>query len=457
MHNPPHPGETIRQLCLEPLGLTVTEAAKALGATLNGLHIINNIRVYSKIANKAKALEKFHNEKSYGSTLYEARIAYDYFSSGICIDAIDESPEKKIKTPEFVVNYNGRNIFVECKSKKEFSDKESVALGLLSTRLNKIINDIKKSIVLNVYFGNNIEESRIDGIIASIIDKINSCEGGDFFCEKNNMRFNYFEIAKWGQEIDPYEIMLDDMPKNSFSHVRARTLDNGDIKLSNSIHLNFFPFLLQDMSKKIIEGIKSAIKQLPSEYPGLVYVELPDVRGDEFYEIIEKSYKEVFNYLKNNTTRIYAVILSSKLSFHDGSSRNEMFHFLIPNISCDKTMPKDFQIPFFINANLSEISVKSCCFFKFNGDIELCPYDVKYLQNYIDYSTRNQLIVAIDYKKQFYFNIFHSGNVFLFHSTIPYDVNNGENTLKFYYTDDQFNANLNENAIIDDNLNNILK
>ena len=30
MHNPPHPGEIIRELCLEPLGLSVTAAAKAL-------------------------------------------------------------------------------------------------------------------------------------------------------------------------------------------------------------------------------------------------------------------------------------------------------------------------------------------------------------------------------------------------------------------------------------------
>ncbi len=33
MHNPPHPGEVLRSLCLEPLGLTVTAAAKALGVS----------------------------------------------------------------------------------------------------------------------------------------------------------------------------------------------------------------------------------------------------------------------------------------------------------------------------------------------------------------------------------------------------------------------------------------
>ena len=33
MHNPPHPGEVIREVCLEPLGLTVTAAAKGLGVS----------------------------------------------------------------------------------------------------------------------------------------------------------------------------------------------------------------------------------------------------------------------------------------------------------------------------------------------------------------------------------------------------------------------------------------
>ena len=35
MYNPPHPGEVIRELCLVPLGLTVTETAKGLGVSRN--------------------------------------------------------------------------------------------------------------------------------------------------------------------------------------------------------------------------------------------------------------------------------------------------------------------------------------------------------------------------------------------------------------------------------------
>jgi len=40
MYNPPHPGEVLRELCLTPLGLTVTQAARALGVsrkTLSGI------------------------------------------------------------------------------------------------------------------------------------------------------------------------------------------------------------------------------------------------------------------------------------------------------------------------------------------------------------------------------------------------------------------------------------
>ena len=44
MHNPPHPGEVLRELCLEPLGLNVTRAAEALGVSRKTLSAILNGR-----------------------------------------------------------------------------------------------------------------------------------------------------------------------------------------------------------------------------------------------------------------------------------------------------------------------------------------------------------------------------------------------------------------------------
>ena len=45
MYNPPHPGEVLRELCLKPLGLTVTQAARGLDVSRKTLSAILNSRV----------------------------------------------------------------------------------------------------------------------------------------------------------------------------------------------------------------------------------------------------------------------------------------------------------------------------------------------------------------------------------------------------------------------------
>lgn len=42
MHNPPHPGEFIREICIKPLGLTITQAAKDLGVSRKALSELLN-------------------------------------------------------------------------------------------------------------------------------------------------------------------------------------------------------------------------------------------------------------------------------------------------------------------------------------------------------------------------------------------------------------------------------
>lgn len=44
MYNPPHPGELLKEECLVPLGLSVTEAARGLGVSRKTLSAIVNGR-----------------------------------------------------------------------------------------------------------------------------------------------------------------------------------------------------------------------------------------------------------------------------------------------------------------------------------------------------------------------------------------------------------------------------
>jgi addiction module HigA family antidote len=42
MKSPPHPGLSVRHDCIEPLGLTITEAARVLGVTRQALNNLVN-------------------------------------------------------------------------------------------------------------------------------------------------------------------------------------------------------------------------------------------------------------------------------------------------------------------------------------------------------------------------------------------------------------------------------
>jgi addiction module HigA family antidote len=74
MKNPPHPGRSVRDACLEPLGLTVTEGAKILGVSRQAL---NNV-VTGKAAISPEMAIRL--SKAFGSTpetWLQMQLAYD--------------------------------------------------------------------------------------------------------------------------------------------------------------------------------------------------------------------------------------------------------------------------------------------------------------------------------------------------------------------------------------------
>lgn len=74
MKNPVHPGRIVRHDCLEPLGLTVTEAAKVLGVTRQTL---NNV-IHGKSGISPEMAIRL--SKAFGSTpetWLRMQVAYD--------------------------------------------------------------------------------------------------------------------------------------------------------------------------------------------------------------------------------------------------------------------------------------------------------------------------------------------------------------------------------------------
>ena len=85
MKNPPHPGLSVRHDCLEPLGLTVTEAAKKLGVSRKQLSDVVN--GHSRISPQmAIRLDKAFGGEA--NTWYRLQAAYDLAQAMKQVDQI---------------------------------------------------------------------------------------------------------------------------------------------------------------------------------------------------------------------------------------------------------------------------------------------------------------------------------------------------------------------------------
>ncbi len=99
MHNPPHPGASVRYDCLEPLGLSVTDGARVLGVSRKQLSALVNGRagISPEMAIRL--------DKAFGggaSTWYQLQAAYDM------AQVMRRAGEIQVDVPEAVLAFRER-------------------------------------------------------------------------------------------------------------------------------------------------------------------------------------------------------------------------------------------------------------------------------------------------------------------------------------------------------------
>lgn len=86
MRNPPHPGGIVRRQCLDPLGLSVTRAAKGLGVTRQALSDLVNEKAAVSVEMAIRL------SKAFGSTpeaWLGLQMAYDLWQARDRADSIE--------------------------------------------------------------------------------------------------------------------------------------------------------------------------------------------------------------------------------------------------------------------------------------------------------------------------------------------------------------------------------
>ena len=100
MQNPPHPGETVRLVCLEPLEMSVTDAAKALGVSRKHLSDLVNCRT-GVSAEMAIRLSKVFGGNP--RVWYMAQAAYDLDQALKRDDDLELEPVSQVEFDETLV------------------------------------------------------------------------------------------------------------------------------------------------------------------------------------------------------------------------------------------------------------------------------------------------------------------------------------------------------------------
>ena len=137
---PPHPGASILHFCLEPLGLTVADGAKALG--------VSEERLASVIDGRAGISPEMaiRLDKAFGGnaeTWYKVQAAYDMSKALEKADDVAACGEMKVETKKMGMKqtHPGESIHLDCLEPLGLSVAEGAkALGVSEERLSSVIN-----------------------------------------------------------------------------------------------------------------------------------------------------------------------------------------------------------------------------------------------------------------------------------------------------------------------------
>lgn len=285
----------------------------------------------------------------YYSALYEIQIASLYTRKGYLVNFIHDTQ----KHPEFVVNVNGENVYVECKriEKKIIERVDEDTLNQLYNKIEKLL--IAKNLGVLVVCDNEISNEDnwmlkkimelIDAGVSTYVEKVGDYSFKTFSA---SLRVPISGNGADGLAYDQVMQFIEKQAKESFSDpmeifplfAGKLTIEPPNLRYSE-LQGCFAVALLE--TPNLISGIKKRISkasgQLPKQGIGIVYVACPPYDASD--EAIKQFWGDIDNAL-NSTTRIHSLVITGV------QEEDKSFSHIstIRNNSRNKSLPNDFRV-----------------------------------------------------------------------------------------------------------------
>ncbi|QOP42146.1 hypothetical protein [Sulfurimonas marina] len=300
---------------------------------------------FDKIINRLKMQEEFY------SSAWEVEVASFYLNKGYQVEFIEEgkdkSPDLKITTDE------NKTFWAECKCRDIYTERDK--------KINKFWDDLESALLRNL--GPNKINAFI--IIKSLRDpeakELDTLKTFLFTCINSACK----SIKKIHSFIEPitknYEIAItilsqpdEEITSSSLTFNLSEKLDrmkhscdfqinqNNKPIIKNPIFIGFKNVKESDKVSGIIDGFKKAVKQLPEEGPGVVWIKVPD---NAWNDNLEKSFLEAeallkSKFTKGQNTRVNVVHLLTRLIHKIENEENNGLSYKPLVLSVENKNPK---------------------------------------------------------------------------------------------------------------------
>jgi len=301
-----------------------------------------------------RIIEDMRNPGKFYSTIYEASTAAQYKLSGYEVEILEERSIDSLKTCDLKVVKDSKSIFIECKSLDDLSRREANKWDKFSMSILELLNKRRKCWKVEIYPNDIVDHNDLEGLRRSIKLAINSDETISRIDGKK-ISLKISKLMDWGD----HQCISMNIDKSAMFHqflgsiIAPHYLDKAaflqrnfeSITSTNCCEVWVAPFQRIPESKSVLYAFKTARKQLPQEYPSLIYINVPSKKGIEFLRFCDNSFDSLYAKLNRDTTRVNAVVLTGTIQQMKNSLRPLAYHHcIVPNFNAKHVWPSEFKI-----------------------------------------------------------------------------------------------------------------
>lgn len=341
------------------------------------LELLSNIKDIKNKKNISRIIHSLLQHNTFYSAVFESQILA-YYSSMYNIEIIEENQREKEKSPDFLLQTNDKNIYIECKALEDFEISNNIEYQKIIQNLSDYCQKKQKSNSIIIKTGENFSKSNTNLILSKIHHLINKNSNIETRIDEFDIEVIIQKILEWDSPM--YGGIGVNHPSNvSFNLLyQMEILSNGIPEYKNLILIGIESKPILNFEKRINNEITRARKQLMHDQYNILHIQLPISNDINFEKYIDDNYNNIKEYLENYARKINAVIISNPMYSYKKSNPEiqTIQSVIIPNCRANKPIDFDFKMPYstVMYKNIPDLKIQ-------NNKTKIELKDIFYTQN----------------------------------------------------------------------------